>query len=65
MLQFNQGLTIMKITLWALSFVLLLGASITGIGAGIGVLPVEWFTVCLLCIAGMFSAAGYADRHDA
>ena len=53
----------MKITLWALSFVLLLGASITGIGAGIGAIGVEWLTVCLLCIAGMFSAAGYADKY--
>ena len=55
----------MKIALWALSFVLLLGASITGIGAGIGVIGVEWFTVCLLCVGGMFGAAGYADRYDA
>ena len=64
MLQFNQGLTIMKITLWALSFVLLLVASITGIGAGIGAIGIEWFAVCLFCIAGMFSAAGAADLYD-
>ena len=55
----------MKIALWALSFVLLLGASITGIGASIGALDTGWFAVCLLCVAGMFSAAGYADRYDA
>ena len=54
----------MKIALWALSFVLLLGASITGIGASIGAIGIEWFTVCLLCVAGMFGAAGAADRYD-
>ena len=54
----------MKITLWALSFVLLLGASITGIGASIGAIGIEWFAVCLLCIAGMFDAAGAADLYD-
>ncbi len=54
----------MKITLWALSFALLLGASITGIGAGIGAIGIEWFAVCLLCVAGMFSAAGAADLYD-
>ena len=55
----------MKIALWALSFVFLAVSAAIGIGASIGVLPVEWFTVCLLCIAGIFSAAGYADRYDA
>ena len=64
MLQFNQGLTIMKIALWALSCVLLLGASITGIGASIGAIGVEWFVVCLLCVTGMFSAAGWADKWE-
>lgn len=54
----------MKTALWALSFALLLGASITGIGASIGAIGVEWFTVCLLCVAGMFGAAGAADRYD-
>lgn len=55
----------MKIALWALSFVLLLVASITGIGASIGAIGVEWFAICLLCVAGMFGAAEYADRYDA
>ena len=55
----------MKIALWALSFVLLLGASITGIGASIGALDTGWFAVCVFCIAGMFSAAGHADSYDA
>ena len=53
--------TRMKITLWALSFVFLVVATITGIGASIGALQAEWFAVCLFCIAGMFSAAEYAD----
>lgn len=51
----------MKVALWALSFILLLGATLTGIGASIGVLAVEWFAVCLFCVAGVFSAAEYAD----
>lgn len=54
----------MKIALWVLSFLLLLGASITGIGASIGAIGVEWFTVCLLCVAGMFGAAWYIDKYD-
>ncbi len=54
----------MKIALWALSFVLLLGASITGIGASIGAIGIEWFAVSVFCIAGMFSAAEYADKCD-
>lgn len=51
----------MKITLWLLSFLFLIGAALTGIGASIGVLTPEWFALCLFCIAGMFSAAEYAD----
>lgn len=54
----------MKIALWALSFVFLVVATVTGIGASIGVLPVEWFAVCLGCVAGLFSAAGYADKTE-
>ena len=54
----------MKIALWALSFVLLLVASITGIGASIGTIGIEWFAVCFLCVAGMFGAAEYADTYD-
>ena len=55
----------MKIILWSVSFLCLVIAAITGIGAGIGAIGVEWFAVCLLCVAGMFSAAGYADSYDA
>ena len=51
----------MKITLWTISFLCLVVATVTGIGASIGVLPVEWFAVSVFCIVGMFSAAEYAD----
>ncbi len=54
----------MKIALWALSFVLLLVASITGIGAGIGAIGIEWFVVGLFCIAGMFITAEYVDTME-
>ncbi len=52
----------MKITLWTISFLCLVVAAITGIGASIGALQAEWFAVCLFCVAGMFSAAEYADK---
>ena len=52
----------MKITLWTISFLCLVVATITGIGASIGALQTEWFAVCLFCITGMFSAAEYADK---
>ena len=52
----------MTIILWVVSFLCLVIAAITGIGASIGALQTEWFAVSLLCIAGMFSAAEYADK---
>lgn len=52
----------MKITLWSISFMCLVIAAITGIGASIGALQAEWFAVTVFCIAGMFSAAEWADR---
>lgn len=51
----------MKITLWTISFLCLIMATVTGIGASIGALEVEWFAVTVLCIAGMLSAAEWAD----
>lgn len=54
----------MKAFFWTLSFVFLTGATLAGIGASIGALEVEWFAVCLLCIAGMFSAAEWADTIE-
>lgn len=55
----------MKIALWVLSFVFLVIATLTGIGASIGVIDTDWFVVCVLCLAGMYSAAGCADKYDA
>ena len=52
----------MKIILWSISFLCLVIAAITGIGASIGALQAEWFAVSLFCIAGMLSAAEYADK---
>lgn len=52
----------MKITLWSISFLCLVIAAVTGIGASIGALQAEWFAVCLFFVAGMFSAAEYADK---
>ena len=52
----------MKIILWAVSFLCLVIAAITGIGASIGALQTEWFAESVFCIAGMFSAAEYADK---
>ena len=52
----------MKIILWSISFMCLVIAAITGVGASIGALQTEWFAVSVFCIAGMFSAAEYADK---
>ena len=52
---------VMKIILWSVSFLCLVVASVTGIGASIGALQAEWFAASVFCIAGMFSAAEYAD----
>lgn len=52
----------MTIILWSVSFVCLVVAAVTGVGASIGALQAEWFAVTMFCIAGMFSAAEYADR---
>ena len=54
----------MKITLWSVSFLCLVIAAMTGIGASIGALQAEWFAVSLFCVAGMFSAAEYADSIE-
>ena len=52
----------MKITLWTISFLCLVIATVTGIGASIGALQTEWFAVSVFCIAGCASAAEYADK---
>ncbi len=52
----------MTIILWSTSFLCLVIAAITGIGASIGALQTEWFAISVFCIAGMFSAAEYADK---
>ena len=52
----------MKIILWSASFLCLIVAAVTGVGASIGALQAEWFAVTLFCVAGMFSAAEYADK---
>ena len=52
----------MTTILWSVSFLCLVIAAITGIGASIGALQTEWFAVSVFCIAGMFSAAEYADK---
>ena len=54
----------MKIILWSISFLCLVIAAITGVGASIGALQAEWFAVSVFCIAGCFSAAGYADKME-
>ena len=54
----------MKIILWTISFLCLVVATVIGIGASIGALRAEWFAVSLFCIAGMFSAAEYADKME-
>ena len=51
----------MTIILWSISFLCLVVAAVTGIGSSIGALQTEWFAVSVFCIAGMFSAAEYAD----
>ncbi len=52
----------MKIILWSVSFLCLVVAAITGIGASIGALQTEWFAVSVFCITGCASAAEYADK---
>ena len=54
----------MKITLWSISFLCLVVAAVTGIGVSIGALQTEWFAVSVFCVAGMFSAAEYADKME-
>ncbi len=54
----------MKVILWSISFLCLVIAAITGAGASIGALQAEWFAVSAFCIAGMFSAAEYADKME-
>jgi hypothetical protein len=52
----------MKIALWLLSFLFLIGAALAGIGASIGLLAPSWIAACMLCIAGCATSAEYADR---
>ena len=52
----------MTITLWSVSFLCLVVAAVTGIGASIGALQTEWFAVTVFCVAGCASAAEYADK---
>lgn len=54
----------MKIVLWLVAFLFLIGATLAGIGASVGVLDSKWFALCLFCIAGMFSAAEWADNWE-
>ena len=54
----------MKIILWSISFLCLVVASVTGVGASVGALQAEWFAVSVFCIAGMFSSAEYADKAE-
>ena len=51
----------MKITLWVLSFLFLIIGTITGIGASIGALDMEWYAVAVFSIGMMFSSASWAD----
>lgn len=53
----------MKIFLWALSFAFLCTAAVTGTLASIGAISSEWFAVCLFSVAGMASAAEFAERY--
>lgn len=51
----------MKITLWVLSFLFLIIGTITGIGASIGALDMEWYAVAVFSIGMMFSCAIWTD----
>lgn len=53
----------MKIALWVLSFLFLIIGTITGIGASIGALDMEWYAVSVFSIGMMFSCAEYADKY--
>jgi len=53
----------MKYFLWALSFALLCIAAVTGVLSSIGAIDASWFAVCIFSIAGMFSAAEFADKY--
>lgn len=53
----------MKSLCWFIAFVCLCVAAITGLGVGIGALQAKWFCVTIVSIAGMFSAAEYANRY--
>lgn len=53
----------MKYILWALSFAFLCIAAVTGVLSSIGAIDTSWFAVCIFSIAGMFSAAEFADKY--
>lgn len=53
----------MKYFLWFLSFAFLCIAAVTAVLSSIGAIDTSWFAVCIFSVAGMFSAAEYADKY--
>ena len=52
----------LQIILWLLSFFFLVGACLSGIGASIGLLSMDYYALCLFCVGMMFSCASWADN---
>lgn len=53
----------MRAFLWLLSFAFLCTAAVTGVLSSIGAIDTSWFAVCIFSVAGMFSAAEFADSY--
>lgn len=54
----------MKSILWFISFVLLCIAAVVGLGVMIQALAPQWFILVLVCILGIYTTAGLADRIE-
>jgi len=54
----------MQIILWLFSFFFLVVATLSGIGASIGLLSMDYYCLCVLCVGMMFSCAHWADTID-
>lgn len=55
------GVNKMQIILWIFSFFFLVVATLSGIGASIGLLEMDYYALCVFCAVMMFSCASWAD----
>lgn len=55
------GVNKMQIILWLFSFFFLVIATLSGIGASIGLLSMDYYALCVFSAVMMFSCASWAD----